>query len=264
MSRVPIMEQHKSVFLMVGAATFALGSAALPGLLNLFETREKTDISVPPPTGRVDRYSALVTGTASSEFPIDATADCPGVGGINVRNGWTALATVANKIGDFTVGASADKTAVTITLDRFPQLESGLEMDQSRTDSSEDSFFTACDGGDIIKVGVAMMRAAQATADTIGDCIVQQPDFQAGLQNQLEAFGEAAYPAAVGNVQVIMPTQPELGSVSAAQTALDSLRAELSDQGVNIVSDAIDNCEFEEFTMTPIVFVPGGGVSLQP
>lgn len=252
--KVPIMEQQKTYVAVTAALVFALGSIGLPNFMDWFKTREETSIEVPPPIGRVDRFSALVTGTASSDFDIHATADCGGVGGIRVENNWHAVATVANKVGDFTVQASADRSQVMINLERFPQLESGLQLDRTRTDSHESSFLTACAGGDIVRVTRAMMRTAQATADTIGDCVVARPDFQMKLEEQLEAFGRATYPGA--SVDAIIP--PYDGSISPARTALDALRAEVGSDGISIESSPIENCEFAEFTMTPIVFTLEG------
>lgn len=251
--RVPFTERKLVVGGTVAVATVVVASLGLPKFADWLTTREETALRVQPPTGKVERYSALVTGTASSDFDVSGSKEC-GVGSMNAENSWHAVATVANKIGDFTVAASADHSSVVITLEQYPELDSGLQMDRSRTDSNESGIIASCSGNDLISLTASMMLTAQAAADTIGDCVVQRPDFLQGLHDQLQAFGQAAYPEAV----VTVADFPAMTGPSESVSALDALRAEFANDGIGITASPVDNCEFAAFEMTPIVFTPGG------
>lgn len=244
-----IMDSRLAAFGAVGAAAFGVGTLVLNFSFNWFNTHEQGTLNVLPPSASVERYSAFVTGTAESDFSIDGSTDCGGVGGIDVHTEWHALATVANKIGNFTINVSADQSQVDITLDRYPELESGLQLEKTMIDSAEDSWATACNGDDLTRVVTSSMLVSQATADTIGACIVKRPDFQSDLRDQLAQIGLEAYPdASVVNVNIPVDDQRD-ESVS----ALEALRQELRGNGVSIASGPVDNCEFRNFEMIPIV-----------
>lgn len=262
-NRISWTEKPAVVLGVMCGATFFIGKMALPGMMSWFDdfttTHEQTTIDAPPPTGRVDRYAALVTGTAESDFSIEGRKGCsgalgpiPDIGEAAVSTQWHAVATVANKIGNFTVNASPDRSRVDITLERFPELESGLQLDKSSLDTDEPGVGT-CEGQDIVDLTLASMHASQAVADTIDACIVQEESFQQGLSDQLRVFGETTYPEAAGNVHVQIPPEPSSFDSTQSRTALVELRADFEERGISIQAQHIEDCDFREFTMTPIV-----------
>lgn len=227
------------------ALTVGVGYVAAEFVNAWFESgTTKKSVEVLPPTGTVHEFSAFIIGSATSDFPVSGHYGSFGCD-IDIDNKFHALASITYKIGEFEVIASADQSQVNIALHQPPTISSGFDMSRSSTDI-DTGWSLNCDPNDAYKLEADIERVAQATADTIGDCILARPDFQAQLNADFVNYGKVAYPNA--NVTVTMPPAAAPGT-SQAVSALDALREEVSEDGITINSGAVDNCEFKKFTM---------------
>ncbi|MES2971151.1 MAG: hypothetical protein V4702_02395 [Patescibacteria group bacterium] len=235
---------------VVDAAGEVSGKAT--GLGFEYKSNAKKTIDIGPPTARVSKFSAFITGLATSEFTVSGTFDRLGCE-VNVTNKYAAVGTViAARASDITVVESPDRSTVDVTLNKPPVIASGIDLSKSKADIGYG--FGNCKVSNGLNLVRDMNPVAQATADTVGDCILAKPEFQTSVTESMTDIVKVAHPkAAIVNIHI----PPAIDPASSPHTKKLGVVLEQQSQGkTEITSTPTTNCEFTDFKVLSLSLSP--------